>query len=125
MRCWALIVLLTGCQDVSGRSGDPGNPSGGDPNNNMMMMGPPPDMTPPPTYPKGPYGNQTGQTLPNLTASGYRLDPKHTDSSKLTWATDIKLQDFNFNPVCKCLLISIGATWCPACQEEQPALVDW
>jgi hypothetical protein len=75
------------------------------------------------TYPAGPYGNQTGDTLADFTAAGYRLSRTQTDSSMLTWDTNIKLSDFHANSACKCMVVTIGATWCGACQQEQPTLV--
>src|SRR5262249_53781927 len=49
--------------------------------------------------------------------------PDHTDPDGLMWDTAIKLSDYHANPNCKCLVISWGATWCEACQQEQPSLV--
>jgi hypothetical protein len=75
-------------------------------------------------YPAGPYGNQIGDTLRDLTLAGYRMTPDHTDSTQLTWDTSIHLADYHANPSCACMLITIGASWCQACQEEQPSLAD-
>jgi hypothetical protein len=74
-------------------------------------------------YPAGPYGNQIGDTLRDLTLAGYRMTPQQTDSTKLPWDTAIHLADFHANPACTCLLITVGASWCEACVEEQPALI--
>ena len=66
-------------------------------------------------YPVGPYGNQVGDTMADFTAAGY--------SATHVWSTAMKLSDIRANPACKCLVLTIGATWCGACQDEQPDLV--
>jgi hypothetical protein len=40
----------------------------------------------------------------------------------LPWDSTIAFGDYNANPACKCLVITIGALWCSACQDEQPSL---
>src|SRR5579872_4113465 len=75
-----------------------------------------------PAYPAGPYGHQIGDTLPNLVLSGYRLTRTQTDSTRLPWDTNIQFADYH-QPSCQCLLVTIGALWCTACQQEQPQLV--
>jgi len=61
-----------------------------------------------------------GETLADFSAMGYRLTPAQTDSTKLTFE-NIKLSDY-LTKSCSCLAITIGARWCGACQQEQPAL---
>jgi thiol-disulfide isomerase/thioredoxin len=73
-------------------------------------------------YPPGPYGSSVGFTLNDFSASGYRLGPGQTDSTKLPWTT-IDVSEYHESPVCKCLLITVGATWCGDCMAEQPMLV--
>lgn len=75
-----------------------------------------------PGYPPGPYGSAVGFTLNDFSASGYRLGPGQTDSTKLPWTT-IDVAEYHASPVCKCLLITVGATWCGDCMAEQPMLV--
>lgn len=82
----------------------------------------PPDMAMV-KYPEGPYGNQEGETLADINFAGYRMSPGNQDPEKLMWDETIKLGEFHANPACKCLLVTWGATWCGACQQEQPALV--
>ena len=80
-----------------------------------------PDMAQAP-YPPPPYGNQANDVLANLKGGGYRLSPAQTDSSQLKWDDNITLEDFHANPKLKCMLVSFGASWCGACQQEQAAL---
>lgn len=75
-----------------------------------------------PGYPPGPYGSAIGFTLNDFSASGYRLGPGQTDSTKLPWTT-IDVAEYHESPVCKCLLVTVGATWCGDCMAEQPMLV--
>ncbi len=82
-----------------------------------------PDLAP--AYPAGPFGNQNGQTLGDVTMSGYRLSPEQTDSTKATWESNIRLADFHNNPACKCLYIALGGRWCGACRQEQGSMIDW
>jgi hypothetical protein len=72
------------------------------------------------------HGNQVGQTLGDFTMGGYRLTPAQTDSSQLSWDPSIRIADFYARAQsgeCTCLLITVGATWCSACQDEQPQLI--
>jgi hypothetical protein len=112
------VLAFVGCG--GGRDGtmDPGSDGG-------SGGGGDPDLAPPGygEYPLGPYGHQQGNTLPNIPLAGYRLTPAQTDSTQLTWDTTIQFADFH-KPDCGCLLITIGALWCSACQDEQPALID-
>jgi hypothetical protein len=78
--------------------------------------------TPPNVYPPGPYGSVAGFTLDEFSAQGYRLDPQQTDSTALPWSS-IDVLEYHANPACKCLLVTIGATWCGDCMAEQPMLV--
>jgi len=73
-------------------------------------------------YPQGPYGSAITFTLDDFTSYGYRLAPGQTDSTQLPW-TSIDVAEYHENPVCKCLLVTVGATWCGDCQAEQPMLV--
>ena len=75
-----------------------------------------------PGYPPGPYGSSVGFTLNDFSASGYRLGPGETDSTNLPWTT-IDVAEYHASPVCKCLLVTVGATWCGDCMAEQPMLV--
>jgi len=78
----------------------------------------PADMATPPTsapYPSGPYGNQVGETMPDVSGPGYLANQ--------SWSTNARLSDLRANPACKCIVVTIGATWCGACQYEQPDLV--
>jgi hypothetical protein len=69
-------------------------------------------------------GNQPGDAIVNLTMEGYRLDREHTDSTMLTWATDIRMADYYaMSDKCKCMVLTMGATWCPACNQEQATLI--
>jgi hypothetical protein len=84
------------------------------------------DMAMAPSYPAGPYGNQVGQTLADFSMEGYRLTPQQTDSSQLSWDTSIRIADFYARGQtgdCACMLITVGATWCSACQDEQPSAI--
>ena len=74
-------------------------------------------------YPVGPYGNAVGQVLPDFTAAGYRLSAAETDSTRLPWDPGIALSEYHADPSCKCLLVTICALWCTACQREQAQLV--
>ena len=137
----AMIVLsLASLMACGGGNGGNGNNGGG--NNGSPQRGPgefskddmgvaadlapSPDLAPPPpaAYPKGPYGNLKGKTLPNLALAGYRLTPAQTDSTKLTWDKTIRLSDYYNNPKCACMIITIGATWCGNCQVEQGDLIN-
>jgi hypothetical protein len=69
----------------------------------------------PSAYPPGPYGNQVGDTLADFSAAGY--------TASGAWSSSIQLSDVRADPACKCLILTIGATWCGACQEEQPDLI--
>jgi hypothetical protein len=124
MRSFSLLLALplVACGGPVRLYGDNGSPSQQAANADMAVA-PSPDLAPPP-YPPGPYGNQMGDTLRDYTLAGYRLSPAQTDSTKLTWDTSIKLSEFHANSTCACLLISMGASWCPACMDEQPALAD-
>jgi hypothetical protein len=75
-----------------------------------------------PDYPPGPCGSSPGFTLNDFSASGYRLGPGQTDSTKLPWTT-IDVAEYHESSVCKCLLVTVGATWCGDCMAEQPMLV--
>ncbi|HEY8039371.1 MAG TPA: hypothetical protein VIF15_06235 [Polyangiaceae bacterium] len=75
----------------------------------------------PGAYPPGPYGSAPGFTLNHFTAQGYRLGPGQTDSTRLPWVT-IDTDEYHQSPVCKCLVVTVGATWCGDCQAEQPML---
>jgi thiol-disulfide isomerase/thioredoxin len=108
--------------DLRNHLGDGFQGGGGD-----MAGGGSPDMAQQQAaYPQGPYGNHSGQVLADFTAAGYRLSPQQTDSTQLTWDTSISLSDY-FQKAqtgeCTCMLITVGATWCGACQEEQPDLI--
>ncbi len=98
---------------------------GGDARNHWdLKMGPPPDMTMgPPPYPMGTQGNKVGDIIPDLKLPGYRLTTAQTDSSKLTWDETIALSDYYNNSANSCMILSMGATWCGECQQEQPALI--
>jgi hypothetical protein len=90
------------------------------------MAGGPGDLAMAPAYPAGPYGNQVGQTLADFSMAGYRLTPQQTDSTQLPWDTSISIADFYAKAqsgACSCMLISVGATWCGACQDEQPSVI--
>jgi hypothetical protein len=125
--CALSAILLVGCQSGSrgngvgngvggaGGTDDGGSGSSGD-------GGASPDLAPA-AYPDGPYGHQKGDVLPNLSLAGYRLTPSQTDSTQLSWDTSIQLSDYYAKPSCKCMLITIGARWCGACQMEQPQLI--
>ena len=76
-------------------------------------------------YPSGPFGGATGETLADVVVSGYRLSPAQTDSTKLTWETNIRLADFHNNAACKCLYIAFGGRWCGACRQEQATMIEW
>ena len=88
--------------------------------NTPMMKTPDKPALPP--YPDGPYGNQVGKTFPNWTLSGFRLSPTQTDATMLTWDDKITMKDFHDSTKYQCLVVTLGATWCGACQQEQPAL---
>jgi len=108
---------------LSGCGGTPPPLYGESSGQTTMTTAPPPDMAMV-KYPEGPYGNQADEVLANLTFEGYRLTPMQSDSTMLTWEKNLSFNDFHANPKCKCLLITFGALWCPACQQEQPKLVD-
>jgi hypothetical protein len=76
-------------------------------------------------YPAGPYGNSVGQTLYQFSLPGYRLSPQQTDSTKLPFDPAIDLIEYHRNPTCKVLVVTVAATWCGSCMQEQPALIDW
>src|SRR4051812_28730673 len=68
---------------------------------------PPRDMAP--SYPTGPYGAQTGDTLDDVMMAGYRLSPNARDSTRLMWDTAIRLGDFHASTACTCLVIAFHA----------------
>ena len=80
--------------------------------NDPADMAIPPASTP---YPPGPYGNQIGETMPDVSAPGYLANQ--------SWSTSVRLSQLRANPACKCIVVTIGASWCGACQYEQPDLV--
>jgi hypothetical protein len=101
--------------------------SGGTPGAMQMKENPPAPMKAP--YPDGPYGNKVDEPLADFNVNGYRLSTETADWTDAdAWATDIKLSEYlhgvapNEKRECKCLLITWGAGWCGACQQEQPAL---
>lgn len=98
-------------------SGDDGGSEGGTTSTSEAGTG-----TSPTGYPQGPYGSAVGFTLNDFSAQGYRLSPAQTDSTQLAWST-IDVAEYHTNPACKCLLVTIGATWCGDCMAEQPMLV--
>jgi hypothetical protein len=116
-----LVGVLAGCGGATrGSSTGPGPMSGDQADGGgvpQMMQTPDPGP-----YPQGPYGGEKGNTLPNLALEGYRLTPAQTDSTMATWATDIHLGEYR-KPDCKCLVVTLGALWCTACQDEQPQLI--
>ena len=83
-----------------------------------------PDMArpAPPSYPTGTVGNQVGEVIPNLSLTGYRLTPETTDFEALQIVKDITFGEYHTNPACKVFLVTMGASWCTACQQEQPYL---
>ena len=120
-RAWVLAAMILAAALVmvacsSGGGTGPGPAGGG------ADMSVAPDMALK-IYPEGPYGNHEGDTLVDVFAEGYRFTVDKTTVAQVTWDTNIRLNDFYNNPACKCLLITIGATWCTACQEEQPAII--
>src|SRR6185369_12280769 len=119
----AWFCFLLGCTpQLSPRATSPDDPTrdlGGGPFD--LAGGVPADLASASgTYPPGPYGMRIGETLADFSAMGYRLTPAQTDSTKLTFE-NIKLSDY-LTKSCSCLAITIGARWCGACQQEQPAL---
>ena len=122
------FVFAAGCSSgASSKSGgwgaqggDDASPGGGMGND----AGEGDDAAPvdPNAYPPGPYGDVEGFTLNDFQADGYRLTPSQTDSTKVPWSTGIDVIEYHRNAACKCLLITIGATWCGGCQVEQPEL---
>ena len=44
-----------------------------------------------------------------------------SDSTKLGWDPTIGVS--RSSERCRCLLVTLGAKWCPACEKEQPQLV--
>ncbi len=111
-------IVFAGALALVGCSG-----GGGDLRNHFKDMATPPDMAMKPMYPSGPYGNHPSDVLADWTVSGYRLTTANTDSTKVPWETDIKLSDYYMDPTCKCLLLTVGARWCGACQQEQPSVI--
>ena len=107
-----------GCSDLAPLYGDVISPPGQQQDNV-----PSPDLAMRPEYPPGPYGNQTGDVIHRLTLPGYRLSPTEMDRDKLGWDEAIDINDFHANPACKCLLVTFTASWCGACQQEQPVLI--
>jgi hypothetical protein len=121
-------LILGACSSDGGRRGySPGSGGPSTPVPTPPTLGPgpsnpsdptptdPTDPTPVSTpYPAGPYGNQVGDTLGDFSSSGY--------SGTGTYTT-LKLSELRANPACKCILVTIGASWCGACQSEQPDLV--
>ena len=120
LSCLALVGVA-GCADPPNLYGDsrvvttsPGN----------TTEAPKPDLAMD-TYPEGPYGNQTGDTFFDLDNPGYRLTPEHTDTTSVTWEDSITLSSLrSAHPTAKCILISLGASWCGACRQEQSSLPD-
>lgn len=130
MRAWMMLgfgsLAMVACSTAPEQQwNNNGGGNGGQPDAGTVAdLADPPDLTPPPPmYPKGPYGNQTGKTLPNLKLQGYRLTPAQTDATKLTWDKTIQLGDYYQNPKCACMVITVGATWCGYCKEEQRDLI--
>lgn len=104
------LLLIAGC-------GSPGGNGAGD-----AVIGGGPDLASAPN-PVLSYGHEVGQVMPDFTAAGYRLSPAETDSARLTWDPGIELYEYRADPSCKCLLITVCALWCTACQREQAQLV--
>lgn len=102
--------------------------SGGDNNNTMQtqpdMAVPGPDLAPydPGPYPAGPYGVQEGDTVYNLSSQGYMLSRDQTDATQLEYKA-LSIDVIRQNPKCKCLMLSLSATWCGPCNAEQPELI--
>jgi hypothetical protein len=120
----ALAVFAGACTDA-GRSGgdapsDLATASAQGPGPSHLDMNPmnaPPDLAMPAStpYPPGPYGNQIGDTLGEISGAGY--------TATGAWSSSLRLSDLRNDPACKCILVTIGASWCGACQAEQPDLV--
>lgn len=72
-------------------------------------------------YPCGPYGYAAGSVIENLTVSG-RRDINKNGQVLSNPVMPIKLADYHLDPNLKALVISIAATWCVPCVNEQPAL---
>jgi hypothetical protein len=130
IRTLACTVALVACGSSSSGSGSsssppPGSPSssGGASQGSSGSGGPGSSGGSTEQYPPGPYGNEVGQTLIDFNMSGYRLSPAQTDSTKASWDTKIALHEFHDSKDCKCLVISVAATWCGECMQEQPAII--
>jgi hypothetical protein len=146
--CTQCSDCLSSCRCMTGNSADCpvacglSDPSGGAPSSGgappvnpppasggaPSSGGAPPDNPPPPsggtggasacTYPTGPYGTKLGQIVnPNLTWQGFREDEAQSST--------ISVQDYfdcdgarGINAV----MLSEGAVWCGACQQEASEL---
>lgn len=119
----AFACMVLACSSASKPAfSPPADDGGGDDGSATSSSGSGSGGTSVPGYPPGPYGSAIGFTLNDFSASGYRLGPGQTDSTKLPWTT-IDVAEYHTSPVCKCLLVTIGATWCGDCMAEQPMLV--
>lgn len=75
------------------------------------------------SYPEGPYGNQEGDTFFDIDMPGYRLTLDKTDTTAATWEDSITLSSVRAaNPNAKCIWVSLGASWCGVCRQEQSML---
>ncbi|MSP60407.1 MAG: hypothetical protein EXR72_08705 [Myxococcales bacterium] len=126
----ASLIALAACSEGGGRGWGSGSDDGGVGADDGFQPGGTPDLTMKAqpdlamaSYPAGPYGKKTGDTLGDFASAGYRLSPQETDSSNLMWDTTIRLANYHNNKQCKCLLITMGARWCGPCKQEQPKLV--
>jgi hypothetical protein len=120
----ALALFAGACVDAGRSAGgapvdlaSPSAPGPGPGHPDLGNMPAQPDLAMPAStaYPSGPYGNQLGDTLADITGQGY--------SATGAWSNSLRLSDLHDNPACKCILVTIGASWCGACQAEQPDLV--
>jgi hypothetical protein len=131
MRLWLLtlapaaVSVLLACSSGSSPSpGAAGAPPTGGPGGDDAGMSTGDDASSTATgYPAGPYSSGVGGILPDVHAQGYRLSPQETDSAKLPWDMNIDVAEYHRRAQCKCLVISVAATWCGACMQEQPALI--
>ena len=95
-----LILICSACGAASGGEEDNGAPA---------------DRT---TYPEGPYGANEGDVVENHTL----IKPAEDDDGTVVGEDFFLGADIRENTDNKLLLISSGAGWCIACQEEQPKL---
>jgi hypothetical protein len=118
----SLLLSVSGCSSPSSPPAPPSPGGGGNVPGSGSGSGNSGAPTPAP-YPPGPYSSGIGGILPEVRGAGYRLSAHETDSRNLPWDPDIDVAEYHQRPECTCLVVSVAATWCGECVQEQPLLI--